>query len=335
MGLLAFPLLLGIPWLLDVLWPLWDPAHQAWHDKVTGSVVVETVPTSAPGSSGAAGWSTLPALGAGLAPAGSVDARPGWGRFIIAGLVFVASLIVLVLLFRSAAGGPGPGPAQEAITMPHVTLPAQPTALSASSPALPGASAVLAAGLNDPFDQDRGLDSSIWTSGTPLLDAMAARPGETPVAPSLAFTAQGMVLAGATGPFRFTGLQSRAASVPPFELLASVAANVSSGNPFGLFLIDSRANQYIDIAGNLNPANRPYYGIRLAAPQIPSGLGQYLGNTVLVAAPRLGVDHTLRLVLDAQGTASAAVLRRGPAQKSTVPTVTTAPAEREQGVRRS
>ena len=307
MGLLAFPLLLGLPWLLDVLWPLWDPAHQAWHDKLTGSVVVETAPTSAPGPSSAADWSALPP-GTGLAPAGSADARPGWGRFIIAGLVFVASLMVLVLLFRNAAGGPKPGPAQGAITMPHVTLPALPTALPASSPALPGASAVLAAGLNDQFDQDRGLDPSIWTSSTPLLRAMAARLGETPVAPSLAFTGQGMVLAGASGPFRFTGLQSRAVFAPPFELLASVAANVSSGNPFGLFLIDARANEYIDIAGNLNPANRPYYGIRLAAPQIPAGLGQYLGDTVLVAAPRLGVVYTLRLVLDAQGTASAAVL---------------------------
>ncbi|MGC8633298.1 MAG: RDD family protein [Candidatus Limnocylindrales bacterium] len=307
MGLLAFPLLLGLPWLLDVLWPLWDPAHQAWHDKVVGSVVVEMGPTSAPAPSSAPNWSGLPAPGTGLAPEGSADARPGWGRFILAGLVFVASLMVLGLLFRNAAGGPTPGPAQGAITMPHVTLPAPPTAPPASSPTLPGASAVLAAGLNDQFDQDQGLDRSIWTSSTPLLRAMAARLGETPVTPSLAFTGQGMVLAGASGPFRFTGLQSRAVFAPPFELLASVAATVSSGNPFGLFLINTQTNEYIDIAGNLNPANQPYYGIRLAAPQIPAGLGQYLGDTVLVPAPRLGVVYTLQLVLDAHGTASAAV----------------------------
>jgi uncharacterized RDD family membrane protein YckC len=307
MGLLAFPGLLGIPWLLDVLWPLWDPGHQAWHDKLLHSVVVEPAPASAVGPSSAADWSALPAPGAGLAPAGSVDARPGWGRFLIAGLVFVTSLMVLVLLFRNALGGPPTRPATQAITMPHVALTEPPIAPPASAPALPGPSAVLAAGLNDQFDQDPSLDRSLWTSSSPLLRAMAAGLGEAPVAPSLAFTGQGMVLAGASGPFRFTGLQSRAAFAPPFELLASVAANVSSGNPFGLFLIDARANEYIDIAGNLNPANRPYYGIRRAAAGLPAPLGRYLGTTLLVAAPRLGTVYTLQLTLDARGTASVAV----------------------------
>jgi uncharacterized RDD family membrane protein YckC len=307
MGLLAFPLLLGIPWLLDVLWPLWDPERQAWHDKLVHSVVVEPAPTSVVGPGSAADRSALPAPGTGLAPAGSMDARPGWGRFLLALLGLVASLALLVLLFRNALGGPPARPAPQAITMPHVTLTEPPTAPPASAPALPGASAVLAAGLRDQFDQDPSLDRSLWTSSSPLLRAMAAGLGETPVAPSLAFTGQGMVLAGASGPFRFTGLQSRAAFAPPFELLASVAANVSSGNPFGLFLIDARANEFIDIAGNLNPANRPYYGIRLASADLPAPLGRYLGNTLLVVAPRLGTVYTLQLTLDARGTASVAV----------------------------
>jgi uncharacterized RDD family membrane protein YckC len=29
-----------IPLILDSLWPLWDAKHQAWHDKLAGSVVV-------------------------------------------------------------------------------------------------------------------------------------------------------------------------------------------------------------------------------------------------------------------------------------------------------
>lgn len=32
---------LVLPALLNYLWPLWDARHQAWHDKVVGSVVVE------------------------------------------------------------------------------------------------------------------------------------------------------------------------------------------------------------------------------------------------------------------------------------------------------
>jgi uncharacterized RDD family membrane protein YckC len=30
-----------LPLLLDYLWPLWDSKHQAWHDKVVSSVVVQ------------------------------------------------------------------------------------------------------------------------------------------------------------------------------------------------------------------------------------------------------------------------------------------------------
>ncbi len=33
-------LLLVVPWVLDGLWPLWDPRRQSWHDKMAGSVVV-------------------------------------------------------------------------------------------------------------------------------------------------------------------------------------------------------------------------------------------------------------------------------------------------------
>ena len=32
--------LLALPGLLNLLWPLWDPQRQAWHDKLANSVVV-------------------------------------------------------------------------------------------------------------------------------------------------------------------------------------------------------------------------------------------------------------------------------------------------------
>lgn len=34
--------LLVIPWLLDMLFPLWDPRRQTLHDKVTNTVVMKT-----------------------------------------------------------------------------------------------------------------------------------------------------------------------------------------------------------------------------------------------------------------------------------------------------
>ncbi len=36
----VFWLLAYVPGLLNVLWPLWDPQKQAWHDKLSNSVVV-------------------------------------------------------------------------------------------------------------------------------------------------------------------------------------------------------------------------------------------------------------------------------------------------------
>jgi uncharacterized RDD family membrane protein YckC len=37
--------LLGIPWLIDVLWPLWDDENRALHDMIVKSHVVRSTPT--------------------------------------------------------------------------------------------------------------------------------------------------------------------------------------------------------------------------------------------------------------------------------------------------
>ena len=37
-------ILLGVIWLLDMLFPLWDAKRQTLHDKVAGSVVVRLRP---------------------------------------------------------------------------------------------------------------------------------------------------------------------------------------------------------------------------------------------------------------------------------------------------
>ncbi len=36
----AVSLVLGLPWLLDMLWPLWDARNQTLHDKVAKTVVI-------------------------------------------------------------------------------------------------------------------------------------------------------------------------------------------------------------------------------------------------------------------------------------------------------
>jgi uncharacterized RDD family membrane protein YckC len=40
-GTIAASVTLGLAWLLDGLWPLWDDKRQALHDKVASTQVVE------------------------------------------------------------------------------------------------------------------------------------------------------------------------------------------------------------------------------------------------------------------------------------------------------
>lgn len=46
LGRAAFEYLMAIllffPWILDMLWPIWDPWNQTLHDKVTRTVVIKT-----------------------------------------------------------------------------------------------------------------------------------------------------------------------------------------------------------------------------------------------------------------------------------------------------
>ena len=41
MSAFVFGPILLVPWALDMLWPLWDPARQALHDKAARTVVVD------------------------------------------------------------------------------------------------------------------------------------------------------------------------------------------------------------------------------------------------------------------------------------------------------
>jgi uncharacterized RDD family membrane protein YckC len=34
-------ILLFVPWIIDMLFPLWDPSNQTLHDKVTRTVVIK------------------------------------------------------------------------------------------------------------------------------------------------------------------------------------------------------------------------------------------------------------------------------------------------------
>jgi uncharacterized RDD family membrane protein YckC len=53
----------GILWVIDVLWPLWQPENRAWHDLITGTHVITGHGTAAPphvhaapGEAGTGAW---------------------------------------------------------------------------------------------------------------------------------------------------------------------------------------------------------------------------------------------------------------------------------------
>jgi hypothetical protein len=49
-------ILFVVPWVIDMLWPLWDPRNQTLHDKVVNSVVVRKDAGTVDGQQSGAGW---------------------------------------------------------------------------------------------------------------------------------------------------------------------------------------------------------------------------------------------------------------------------------------
>ncbi len=308
MDILGIPFLLLIPWLLDVLWPLWDPRRQCWHDKAVGSVVVDVAGTPPAGSL----LAFTSAFGSGAptgptGPTGPTDMgarlRKEAPRLAVALVTLVVAIVVMVILVGKAEHTTTTPAQRTIVSMPHVILPTTPTSLPGSSTTLSTSRPRLGNSLSDNFAASRILSPSEWVTRSSMMSSMAAIGNEVLVGPALGFSSAGMTMAGASGPQQFTGVQSVKVFAPPLTVTARVTSNVSSGNPFGLFLINQQMTQYIDIGGNLNPANGAY-GIRLDTQDGPSG---YLGSDVLVATPRVGTTYVLSIAMDSAGTADARV----------------------------
>ncbi|MCL4421989.1 MAG: hypothetical protein M1115_02260 [Actinobacteria bacterium] len=216
--------------------------------------------------------------------------------------MIVAIVIMVILVGKVDHTGTTPH-RQTIVSMPHVTLP--PTAPSSPpiSTTTPPAMPTLGSGIEDNFTTIRSLSPSEWVTSSPMMSSMARIGNEVFVGPALGFSSAGMSMAGATGPEQFTGIQSVKIFALPLTVTAWVTGDVSSGNPFGLFLMNQQMTHYVDVAGNLNPANGAY-GIRLDTQNGPSG---YLGSDVLVAAPRVGVAYLLSITVSSSGIAQVEV----------------------------
>jgi hypothetical protein len=89
-----------------------------------------------------------------------------------------------------------------------------------------------------------------------------------------------------------------------------VTATVADGNPFLLIISSANGGQGVGIAGNLNPANGPDYGIWDIYSQ---GVGTNWAGLVdkLVASPSLNTQYQLTITVDSSGNANLVVASGG------------------------
>jgi len=302
MDILGIPFLLFIPLLLDVLWPLWDPRRQCWHDKAVGSVVVDLAGSPPVGTSPAL-TSAVGSSASGKAADMSARLLRDLPRLIVALATLAVAIVVMVILVGKAEHIATQPAQQTIVSMPHAIVPTAPALSPGSEATLPANKPRLGRSLSDNFAASKSLAPSEWITSSSMLSSMAAVGNEMLVGPALGFTSAGMTMEGVSGPEQFAGIQSVKLFAPPFTVVGRVIGNISSGNPFGLFLINQEMTQYIDVAGNLNPANG-VYGIRLDTEHGPAG---YLGSDVLVAAPHVGTPYVLSIEVDSAGIADAKV----------------------------
>jgi len=301
MYVLSLPLLLCIPGLLDVLWPLWDPRRQCWHDKVVGSVVVDLAGLPLAGVSAPFPSALESSFVTGIPPSrassGSLrtPTKKDVPQLIMVVIIVIAAIVIMVILVNRVSHSTTRLAQQTTIPVP----PASSLHPVTSSPE----KAPVGSSFNDNFRALRNLSSSDWaTTSSSIVSGMATISSEPAVAPDIGFTSSGMTMAGASGPDQFAGISSVKVFAPPFTLIARVTGNVSSGNPFGLVLINQRMTQYIDIAGNLNPGNGAY-GIRYDTQNGPPGYLGVNGSDLLVANPRVDAPYILSMSINPSGSA--------------------------------
>jgi uncharacterized protein (TIGR03437 family) len=100
--------------------------------------------------------------------------------------------------------------------------------------------------------------------------------------------------------WQYTGIQSNQSFNPPFSAQVTVMGTVSDANTFLFELTTADASHYIDLRGNLNPNNLPYYGMNLLTNVASAG-------AFLYTAPSLNVFHTISYSVTAAGMASVAL----------------------------
>lgn len=220
----------------------------------------------------------------------------------------------------SAPSAPPPPSDSSAPVPPALdTAPAAPSATPAFAPPPP------AAGLQDNFFADRGLNPGVWQTDSGVLNALASMNGSQ-VFPALAFSPAGMQMSGTGGPGQFMGIQSIASFAPPFNFTATVSGQSQAAIPFEIYLVTADFQEWLSVAGHLGGrgegsvgvgfgpfharvaarGNGPDYGVWInhAGSGFPlSSLGKKFFEN-----PIAGVPYTIQVSAGADGAASVTML---------------------------
>jgi len=153
--------------------------------------------------------------------------------------------------------------------------------------------------IEDNFTTDTVLNASQWQTNTPLLAALAQAEDSGLVDPRLSFDASGMKMAGVSGTYQLTGIQSAASFSPPFTALVTVKGTIAHGNALGFYITNDDLSQGIRLEGNLNPGNGEYRGLWIAHGRAP-------GDDVY-RQTSLNQWYTVVVSVDANGTGAVTI----------------------------
>src|SRR5712664_4065054 len=160
---------------------------------------------------------------------------------------------------------------------------------------------------SDSFTQDTNLNTNFWQENGPVGRAVTslwqAQDGGysvTTIVPSLNFSnTNGMGVAGVTGIFQISTIDSISSFSPPLTLEATVMATEANGNPFALWIASSNGVEGLGITGNLNPNNGNYYGMWKAYSQ---NRGWNALGTILYSSPSINTPYQLTISVATDGT---------------------------------
>ena len=167
--------------------------------------------------------------------------------------------------------------------------------------------------LNDQFTSDAALNTSLWQLNGPTATTAGenlSSPPATIIQPQLSFsnsTGMDMLMtvnaSGATPVYEADMIQSIQSFSGPFTAQAQVTGIVSHGNTF-VFMVYGSNSSNVEIMGNLNPGNGPYYGINEE-----QNFNQQLIQ--LVSNPSVNTPYTLSVGVDVSGNTTLTVASGG------------------------